>query len=203
MSFYDKLLDNLDNYEELTELLVGFDRMLEYLHNKGLCIYDFNPKKINLYNGKFTPESFNNVVDRLDVFPNMKKINLYQAAKIGLMAFNKQVVDGKMNQEFYDFIRDNLDQFNFNGNIPEEIMEYYGELFQRLNIIYLNKFLLKKKQDSSNKVTKVMRKNLSTAVGEAYIEEIDSKAYVNILFIPSILVLFYLIGLIIFILVIK
>ena len=203
VSFYDVLLDNLGNYEEITNLLVSFDHMLELLHNNGLCIYDFNPKKIMLYNEKLTYQSFNGLLNDIGVSENMKTLNIYQLAKIGLMAYNNQVVDGRMNQEYFDFIRDNLDKFNVNGKIPEEIMEYYGEIFERLNIIYMNDYLAKKQQEvNGNQNSNVMRKSLATDIGRAYAKE-DNSAFVSILFIPSIIALVYIISLFIYIFFIK
>ena len=48
MTLYD-LLETLrmsEDYDELTKVLINLDSCLEYLHNHGYCIYDFNPKKI-------------------------------------------------------------------------------------------------------------------------------------------------------------
>lgn len=202
ITFYDKLVDNLGNYEEITNLLVSFDHMLELLHNNGLCIYDFNPQKVILYNDKFTYQSFNGLINDIGVAPNMKALNIYQLAKIGLMAYNNKIVDGRMNQEYFEFLRDHLEEFNQNGNIPNEVMEYFGEIFQRLNITYLNDYLLKKEQENSNQNSIAMKKSLSTAVGRAYAKE-DTDAFINILFIPSILALVYLIGLFIYIFIVK
>ncbi len=203
ITFYDKLMDNLGNVDEITNLLIGLDHMLEMIHNNGLCIYDFNPKKIILYNDKFTNQSFNGLINDIGIAENMKTLNIYQLAKIGLMAYNNQVVDGRMNQEFFEFIRDHLNDFNQNGNIPEEIYEYYEEIFKRLNISYMNNYLIKKMQEQSgNENSITMRKSLSTAVGRAYAKE-DSDAFVNILFIPSIIALVYLICLFIYVFIIK
>ena len=204
ITFYDALAESLNDKEQLTSLLISFDHMLELLHNNGLGIYDFDPKKIVLYDGKFFLESFKNVINDINVYQNMKSINIYQAAKIGLMAYNNQIVDGSINQEFFDFIQDNFNNFNSNGNIPEDIFEYYGELFQRLNVIYMNDYIIAKKQESSsNQNSNVIRKSLSTAVGRAYVGDENNKGYVNVLFIPSILALIYLICLVIYIFVIK
>ena len=199
ISFYDKLEDNLDDLEELTNLLISFDCMLEYLHNKGMCIYNFNLKKIILYNNKLTLSSFNGLINDIGESDNMKAINIYQLAKIGLMAYNGQIVDGRMNQEHFDFLRDNLSEFNAKGNISEEIFEYYGELFERLNVIYLNDYLVKKqKEREGNQNTNVLKKTLSTEIGRAYAKEENNNAFVNVLFIPTIITLIYLIGLIIY-----
>jgi len=203
ISFYDKLMDSLGNTDEITNTLISFDYMLKLLHNNGLCIYDFNPKKIILYNDKFTYQSFSGLINDIGVSENMKSLNIYQLSKIGLMAYNNQVVDGKMNQEYFEFLRDNLKDFNQNGNIPEDIYEYYSEIFERLNITYMNDYLItKQKEQNGNENSIVMKKSLSTAVGRAYAKE-ENEAYVNILFIPSIIALVYLVGLFIYVFIIK
>ena len=203
MTFYDKLNECLDDKDELTRALLEFDHMLELLHNNGFCIYDFDPKKIILDQGKLTFNSFKNVINDIGNYQNIKEINIFQLSKIGLMAYNNNIVDGKMNQEHFDFIKDKLEQFNSNGLIPEDIYEYYEEIFRRLNICYMNDYLIKKQEErSSNQNTNVMRKSLATDIGRAYAKE-DNNAFVNIMFLPSILALGYLIGLIIYIFVIK
>ena len=204
INFYDKLEENIGNYEEITNLLINFDHMLELLHNNGFCIYDFNLKKIIIYNNKLSFESFKEVINDIGLYENMKNLNIYQLAKIGLMAYNNNIVDGRMNQEHFDFIRDNLEQFNTNGNIPEEVFEYYGEIFQRLNIGYLNDYLVKKQQEkSSQQNTNVMKKTLSTEIGRAYAHEDNNNAFVNILFIPSLITLVYLLSLLIYVFILK
>ncbi|MBQ8891838.1 MAG: hypothetical protein IJ068_03125 [Bacilli bacterium] len=199
VSFYDKLEDSLGNYEELTNLLINFDNMLEYLHNNGLCIYDFNIKKVIMYNDKLTLASFNGLINDIGESPNMKSLNIYQLAKIGLMAYNNQIVDGRMNQEHFDFIRDNLPEFNINGNIPDEVFEYYGEIFERLDVTYLNDYLVTKQMENAgNQNANIMKKTLSTSIGRAYASDESDNAFVNILFIPSIITFLYLIGLIVY-----
>ena len=203
MTFYEKLNECLDDKDELTRALLEFDHMLELLHNNGFCIYDFNPKKIILDNGKLTFNSFRDVINDIGNYRNIKEINIFQLSKIGLMSYNNIIVDGRMNQEHFDFIKDKLEEFNSKGLIPEDIYEYYEELFRRLNICYMNDYLMKKQQEkSSNQNTNVIRKSLATDIGRAYAKE-DNNAFVNIMFLPSILALGYLIGLIIYIFVIK
>lgn len=204
MNSYEDLEENDLNNEELTRTLLEYDYMLEQLHNNGFCVYDFDLNKIKRENGKLTFNSFRDVIDDIGKYQNMKEINILQLSKIGIMAYNNMAIDGKMNQEHFDFIKDNLEKFNQNGNIPEEIYEYYEEIFRRLNIDYMNDYLLKKQQEqNNNQNTNVMRKSLSTSVGRAYAKEDNNNAFVSIMFLPSILVLGYLIGLIIYIFVIK
>lgn len=203
ISFYDKLVDNFNNYEEITNLLISFDHMLELLHNNGLCIYDFNPKKIILYNDKFTFQSFNGLLNDIGVSPNSKEANIWQLSKIGLMAYNNSIVDGSITDDWNKYIQSNLKSMNEHGNIPEEIYEYYEEVFLNIHYEYMNNYLKNKELEKNGQENSiVMKKSLSTAVGRAYAKE-ENNAYINILFIPSILTLVYLIGLFIYIFVIK
>ena len=200
MTLYD-LLEQVDK-EELVDVLISLDSWLEYLHNHGFCIYDFNPRKIILENGKLTFNSFRNVLNNIGINDSSRQINIFQDCKIGLMAYNNMQVDGNMNQEHFNFLRDNLEKFNQNGQIPEEIYEYYEEVFKRLNVVYMNDYLVKKQQElNGNQNTNVRRKTLSTSYGRAYVS--DDAAFVNILFIPSILTLIYLIGLFVYTFVLK
>ena len=89
MTLYD-LLESLrmsEEYDELTKVLINLDSCLEYLHNHGYCIYDFNPKKIILENGKLTLNSFKSVINDIGVYQNSKEINIFQNCKIGLTSY--------------------------------------------------------------------------------------------------------------------
>ena len=204
ITLYDKLIDNLGNYEEITNILISFDHMLELLHNYGLCIYDFNPKKIILYDNKFTYQSFNGLLNDIGVAENMQNVNILQLCKIGLNAYKGSIVDGVMNQEKYDAFKNNWEDFynNLNNNIPEDIYEYYEEIFINGNIDYMNNYLKKNMYEgNSNQNAKV--KKLIGIYGESKEEDIDKSAFVSIMFIPSLLALAYLIGLVIYFFVIK
>lgn len=203
MTLYDLINELFYNNEELTNILIQLDNWLEYLHSHGFCIIDFNPQKIILYNGKFTFDSFRNVLGfGYADNENAKKINIFQENKIGLMAYNHMPIDGNMNQEHFNFLQDNLEEFNKQGNIPEEIYEYYEEIFRRLNVCYMNDYLVKKQQErKGNQNTSVKRKTLSTEVGRAYAQE--DNAFVNVLFIPTLITFVYLLGLFIYTFIIK
>ena len=190
MTLYD-LLETLrmsEDYDELTKVLINLDACLEYLHNHGYCIYDFNLKKIILENGKLTLNSFESVINDIDVYQNSKEINIFQNCKIGLTSYNNMSIDGNMNQKHYNFIRENLNKFN--NNVPEEIFEYYEEVFLNSNLDYLNNYLVKKRQEAvSNQNTNVRRKTLATDIGRAFVN--DDNAYVKVLFLPTLITFTY------------
>lgn len=202
MTLYD-LLESLrmsEEYDELTKVLINLDSCLEYLHNHGYCIYDFNPKKIILENGKLTLNSFKSVINDIGVYQNSKEINIFQNCKIGLTSYNNMPIDGNMNQDHYNFIRENLHKFN--NNIPEEIFEYYEEVFLNSNLDYLNNYLVKKRQEAvSNQNTNVRRKTLATDIGRAFVN--DDNAYVKVLFIPTLITFTYLLSLFLYCFVFK
>lgn len=199
MTLYDLLESLRDEPDNLTTLLIKLDACLEYIHNKGYYVYDFNLKKILLENGNLTFKSFQKVITPINDLMNTKEINIFQLCKIGITAYNSMVIDGNINQEYYDFIRENIEYFN-NGKIPDDIYEYYQEVFLNSNITYLNSYLSKKnsnKSDNQNSLSR--RKSLATDIGVAYTNNDD--AYVKILFIPSLLVFTYILSLILYFLV--
>lgn len=202
MTLYD-LLESLrmsEEYDELTKVLINLDSCLEYLHNHGYCIYDFNPKKIILENGKLTFNSFKSVINDIGVYQNSKEINIFQNCKIGLTSYNNMPIDGNMNQDHYNFIRENLNKFN--NNVPEEIFEYYEEVFLNSNLDYLNNYLVKKRQEAvSNQNTNVRRKTLATDIGRAFVN--DDNAYVKVLFLPTLITFTYLLSLFLYCFVFK
>ncbi len=205
-------VDLLEQYEDdpvmKAEVLKALDYMVKYIHEHGYYISDFDPSKIMLQNGKLTPKSFQSLLRQMETDPRGKNINILQEAKIGLMAFNNMKLDGNMNQEHFNFIRDNLSKFNQNGFIPPLIYEYYEEIFLRNMIDYLNDYLnrkhLEELEDKGN--SNAIRKSLATAAGRAMAgngrqfvsTNNEDAAYVSILFIPSLLTLLYLIGLFVY-----
>ena len=202
MTLYDllEMLRMSEEYDELTKVLINLDSCLEYLHNHGYCIYDFNPKKIILENGKLTLNSFESVINDIDVYQNSKEINIFQNCKIGLTSYNNMPIDANMNQDHYNFIRENLNKFN--NNVPEEIFEYYEEVFLNSNLDYLNNYLVKKRQEAvSNQNTNVRRKTLATDIGRSFVS--DESAYVKVLFIPTLITFTYLLSLFLYCFVFK
>lgn len=202
MTLYDllEMLRMSEDYDELTKVLINLDSCLEYLHNHGYCIYDFNPKKIILENGKLTFNSFKSVINDIGVYQNSKEINIFQNCKIGLTSYNNMPIDANMNQDHYNFIRENINKLN--NNVPEEIFEYYEEVFLNSNLDYLNNYLVKKRQEAvSNQNTNVRRKTLATDIGRSFVS--DESAYVKVLFIPTLITFTYLLSLFLYCFVFK
>ena len=205
MLLSDLIEEYQDNSEMLTNVLELLDMTIKYIHSNGYFIRDFNPSKIILTNNIPNINNFRGLISPIEQDPRKDiNINIYQMAKIGLMAFNNIKTDGNMNQDHYNFIVENIKKFNQNGNIPNEIYEYYEDLFLNGNVTYLNDYLLTKKKEANGRQTGI-RKSLVSEAGRALSsnglqlnEESNNNAFINILFIPSILALLYLIGLFIY-----
>lgn len=193
MNLYN-LLDTMKNEPDaLYNILIQLDYYLKYIHSKGYCIVNFDLKRIELIDGKLTLNSFKNVVGSSVSSDNVNLVNIFQLSKLGLLLYNNMNLDMKMNQEHYDFIKNNLNKFNVNNIIPTDLYRYYEDLFINQKIIYFNDYLREKEAQNANKGnTNSMVKVLSTPEGKAMINP-DDNGYLNILFIPSIIGLSYLI----------
>ncbi len=209
MLLSDLIDEYLDNPEMLVNVLTLLDATIKYIHSKGYYLIDFNPTKIILVNKTPNLNDYRSLISPIDYDPKRDiNINIYQMAKIGLMAFNHIKTDGNMNQDHFNFIVENLKNFNQNGNIPNDFYEYYEDLFINGNISYLNDYLENKNKEAGR--SQGIRKSLATEAGRALSsnglqlsQTSDNNAFVNILFIPSILALLYLIGLFIYTFIIK
>ena len=102
----------------------------------------------------------------------------------------------------YNFLQTYLQEFNKRGQIPSEIYEYYEDVLLRANIVYLNDYLVQKKQElNGNQSTNVRRKSKTTSIGTAFAN--NEAAYVNVLFLPTIITLIYILSLVLFIIFVK
>ncbi len=205
MLLSDLITECDDDIDKLSSVLKLLDATVKYIHSKGYFIIDFDPKKIILVAKNPNLANFGKIIAPVDYDPRGDiNINIYQMAKIGLFSFNHIQADGNMNQAHFNFIVENLKNFNQNGNIPSEIYEYYEDLFINGNINYLNDYLDNRKKEEAGRQSGV-RKSLVTEAGRALsstgiqLNSDNNNAYVNILFIPSILTLLYLIGLFIYV----
>lgn len=192
MNINDYLIENDLSQHELTRFFIQFYSSLQWLHNHGFCVYDFDLKKIYLINGVFKFESFKDVINDINIYQNVIQINILQLSKLMLLSFNKLPLRSDMNQEHFNYIATNLFNYNQNGQIPEEIYQFLEDVYINGNIDYLNNYLVKKaEQENSRENTVVKKKVLSTAVGRALVDR-EQNAFINILFIPTIISFIYL-----------
>lgn len=179
--------------EELTERLLMLDRSMMELHQYGLFVVG-DLSKIEVIDENITLESFKNKVDYLNsgYNPDGDMKDICEMCAIGICAYNQF---GSLNTSdvFLEYLQSNLELFLQNPTIPGEIKEYYRFVLKENSKEYMNDYLVK--VSGGNKGTnKANVKVKATAVGRALADK--EAAYVNVLLIPSILVLVYLVLLI-------
>jgi len=102
------------------------------------------------------------------------------------------------NPEFIGHLRANFDSFVNSGRIPKEMCDYYYSVLIDGNIDYLNNYMFKKKNENASNSqvsSNSYRLSKSTAIGRSFAER--DNAFANVLLIPAILALIYIIFLII------
>lgn len=183
-----------EDSEELTEKLMKLDASIMALHKQGFYIVDFDANNIKLYNNELSLASFNNKIDYLNSGINLNgdKKDILEMCAIGICAYNN-FTSFYTNKEFLVHLMNNFDAFSENGKIPPLMLEYYRSVLLEGNIDYVNNFIYKKENNnvgnqevSSNSY----RLSKSTAIGRSFVDK--ENAFVNVLLIPSVLVLIYL-----------
>lgn len=181
--------------EELTERLLMLDQSMKELHQYGLFVVG-DLSRIEVIDDEITLESFKNKVDYLksgyNLDGDMKDIR--EMCAIGICAYNHF---GSLNTSdaFLEYLQSNLELFLQNPTIPSDIKVYYQTVFKDNAKEYMNDYLAKVSGENKGN-NKANVKVKSTAVGRALADK--EAAYVNVLLIPSILTLLYLIFLIIY-----
>lgn len=183
---------NCSDKEELTEHLKKLDLSIMALHQNGFYIVSFDPNNIMLYNGELTLASFKDKIDYLNsgLNNNGDKKDILMMCAIGICAYNG-FSNFYINNEFIIYLMNNLELFRENGQIPDEIYEYYCDVLLNGNIDYLNNFLNRKAdlEASCNSNSNTYRLSKSTAIGRAFSDR--ENAYVNVLIFPAIFALIY------------
>lgn len=178
--------------EELTERLLMLDKSIMELHQNGYYVVS-NLLDIEVIDGQITLESFKNKIDYLNsgYNDNGDKKDIMEMCAIGVCAYNR-FQTFYSNNEFLKYLSENFDLFLENGNIPEDIAKYYELVFVNGNIDYMNSYFAKDNVGKGNNKERVYVK--STAIGKAFADK--EAAYANVLLIPAMVVLVYLIVLI-------
>ena len=178
--------------EELTERLLMLDKSIMELHQNGYYVVS-NLLDIAVNDGQITLASFKDKVDYLNsgYNDNGDKKDIMEMCAIGVCAYNRFQAF-YCNNEFLKYLSENFDLFLENGNIPDDIAKYYELVFVNGNIDYMNSYFAKDNVGKGNNKARVYVK--STAIGKAFADK--EAAYANVLLIPAMAVLVYLILLI-------
>lgn len=188
-----------DSKDELTERLMKLDASIMALHQHGFYVVNFDANNIKLYNDELNLSSFNNKIDYLDSGINADgdKKDILEMCAIGICAYNG-FSSFYTNKEFLAYLIANFETFVNGDKIPKEMMDYYYSVLVDGNIDYLNNYMFKKNnQNASNSQVSSNSYHLSksTAIGRSFVDK--EAAFANVLLIPAVLVLVYLVILVV------
>ena len=182
--------------EELKERLLMLDQSMMELHDYGLFVVG-DLSQITVIDDEITLQSFKNKVDYLNsgYDPNGDMNDIREMCAIGICAYNRF---GSLNTSpmFIEYlkVKQNLEMYLQNKNIPSEIKDYYRAVLLDGKKEYMNSYFAKNNSNKGGNKANVMVK--ATAVGRALADR--DAAYVNILLLPSILALLYLVFVIVY-----
>ena len=187
-----KLSDYLKttNKREITERLLKLDASIMALHENGYYVVSIDPNNMELYGDEITLQSFKDKIDRIDsgFNPDGKFKNILELGAIGVCAYNN-LKTFYINSAFLKYLMENFDMFK--KEIPEEIRPYYENIFSG-NLEYMNSYIFQKNNPSANdrqSSRAAATKTKSTAIGRSFAEK--ERAFINVLLIPSMIVLGY------------
>ena len=191
--------------DEITNRLRYIDQSLMELHQHGYYVV-CNIAEIEIIDNIVTLASFKDKVDYLNsgINPNGDKQDILELCAIGICAYN-HFDKFYSTPQFIENLIDNLDLYIDNGKVPKHMRGYYVDVFIRGNVIYLNVYLLStdidynaKQISESEGRDRGKTKVYATDVGRALSNKDNEAAFANVLIIPSIIALIYLIILIVY-----
>ena len=184
--------------EEVTRRLLYLDRSVMDLHAHGYYVV-CNMNDVEIIDDQITLASFKNKIDYINsgFNDNGPKQDILELCAIGICAYNK-FNEFYSTLDFVRFLRDNMDKYVDNGLLPEIMREYYIDVLERGNYEYANVYYLKNYVDKvDNGRERGIQKTKSTAVGRALANYSEREAaYVNILLVPALATLMYLVSLV-------
>lgn len=190
-----EFLSNCNN-SELREKLVYLDTMMMLFHQSGK--YATLPlSELEILNNGITMESFKNKYnylpsqdsDEIGYNANGDLEDIKELCLLGICAYNHLNFDYNRNMSIMNSFQNEhfLEPYlnNSRANMPQDIRNYYRDVLVHNKKIYLNQYL-KQELSSGEEKGKRLAKHLPG------FSDVDESAYVNVLVIPAVLTLVYL-----------
>lgn len=210
MNYGDYLFEQEDEIS-LTDKLLLMDRALMQVHSENKFISsslldayiirdEENPK-----NDKIDPSSI--AVDVFDAEKNDKDFgqDIMELAAIGISAYNRFGEDQGFptyytNPSFIANLTniEELEKYLRTPNMPDEVKDYYRNLFTLLNIGYMSSYLQEKMAAGGKGNVRVL--NYSTPEGRAIANNQEqTNGFASIISIPAVLAIVYILSMIVII----
>lgn len=199
--------------QEKRELFLYLDFAMRYVHDRGYCVYTFDPNEIEILNNSIKQVKFNTLLEmpKDDVkFQNkLKDEDIYNSAAVQVLLYSKFPLNTKT-----EFIKEHYDEFT--TFLPESDVRYYRGVLQDHASIYFTEFeqeRIKRENDNLEKELSDMsdkkdiskeekkKKDLIKMLSNDKINNtiyrsinvVKESAFINILLYPTVMIVLFLV----------
>lgn len=191
--------------DDKRKLFLYMDSAMKYVHEMGLCVNMFDPKKIELLNSSLEYVKFDELYDigELDYNVQQKIINkdIFKSAIFQVLLYSK--FDLKTTT---DFVKEHFDEFT--SFLSEKDIPYYRGVVERGASVYFIEYEAERVKREANDIEKELNgndvvvqdnKELEQMLSNnkvnrlIYGENLSKSAFINILLYPTIIIVLALV----------
>lgn len=191
--------------DDKRKLFLYMDSAMKYVHEMGLCVNVFDPKKIELLNSSLEYVKFDELYDigELDYNVQQKIINkdIFKSAIFQILLYSK--LDLKTTT---DFVKEHFDEFT--SFLSEKDIPYYRGVVERGASVYFIEYEAERVKREANDIEKELNGNAFEVQDNKeleqmlsnnkvnrliYGENLSKSAFINILLYPTIIIVLALV----------
>ena len=191
--------------DDKRKLFLYMDSAMKYVHEMGLCVNVFDPKKIELLNSSLEYVKFDELYDigELDYNVQQKIINkdIFKSAIFQVLLYSK--LDLKTTT---DFVKEHFDEFT--SFLSEKDIPYYRGVVERGASVYFIEYEAERVKREANDIEKELNGNDAEVQDNKeleqmlsnnkvnrliYGENLSKSAFINILLYPTIIIVLALV----------
>lgn len=205
--------DDSHTDQEKRELFLYLDFAMRYVHDRGFCVYSFNPSEIEILNNSVKQVKFNTLLrmpaDDLKYQNKLKDEDIFNSAVLQVLLYSKFPLNTNP-----EFLKDHFDDFiTF---LPESDAKYYRGVIQDNASIYFTEFEVERVRREEEQMEKELQgsgfksspeqiakkqKELTKMFSNDKINNsiyrsinvVQESAFINILLYPTVMIVLFLV----------
>lgn len=205
--------DDSRSAEEKRELFLYLDFAMRYVHERGFCVYSFNPSEIEILNNSVKQVKFNTLLrmpaDDTRYQNKLKDEDIFNSAILQVLLYSKFPLITNP-----DFIKEHFDEFT--TFLPESDARYYRGVIQDNASIYFTEFEVERVRReeeqmekelqgsdfkvSSDDIAKKQKELIKMFSNDKInntiyksINVVQESAFINILLYPTVMIVLFLV----------
>lgn len=144
--------------KEKRELFLYLDFAMRYVHERGYCVYSFNPSQIEILNNSVKQVKFNTLLkmpaDDIKYQTKLKDEDIFNSAVLQVLLYSKFPLVTNP-----DFLKEHFDEFT--TFLPESDFRYYRGVIQDNASIYFTEFEFERVKREEEQIEKELDVNNS------------------------------------------